>query len=381
MHPTPLMPRHRDAPFSLLLTGVERLVDAASGPPPRLRDPRRIIVLRSCCLGDTVLATPLLGVLRRQYPHARIVVGVGAWSRPVVAHSPAVDGLLDLEGVGVGLPSAAAYARVVRRLRAGRFDAALVLDRTPFMTLLPLLAGIPVRAGIDSAGRGFPLNVRAPWTQVEHEADLFLRVGAALGLDINGARLHVGVAPAERARADALWSALGLDDKDVLALAPGGGRNPGMTLQAKHWAPERYAALAARLYHERGLIPLLTGDVHDHDATDHVAHLLHRADIPVADATGFTTIGDLAALYGRCTVFVGADSGPTHLAAAMGIPVIAVFGPTDPAVYAPYSPLAVALRGPSGVSTDEVSVDRVAAAASSLLDGPSHREDAAAPDR
>jgi len=371
MHPTPLTPRRRDAPLSLLLTGVERLVDALSGPPPRLHDPRRIIVLRSCCLGDTVLATPLLGALRRRYPRARIVVGVGAWSRPVVAHSTAVDGLCDLEGVGTGRPQAAAYARVVRRLRAGRFDAALVLDRTPFMTLLPLLAGIPVRAGIDSAGRGFALNVRVPWTQVEHEADLFLRVGAALGVDTDGAHLYVGLAPAEQARAATLWTALGLDGARVLALAPGGGRNPGMTFRAKHWPPERYAALATRLYHERGLIPLLTGDVFDHDATDEVALLLHRAGAPVADAVGFTTIGDLAALYGRCALFVGADSGPTHLAAAMGVPVVAVFGPTDPAVYAPYSPRAIALRGQDGVSTLEVSVDGVVAAASSLLDAPS----------
>ena len=370
MHPKPLVAKRRDRGLSLALTALERLVDVGRPGPALPLDPppRRIVVLRGCCLGDTLLATPLVGALRRAYPAAHIIAAVGRWSRPAVAGNPDLDGLLDLEGVGTGRVHPDAYLRVVRRLRAGRFDLALVLERTPVLTVLPALAGIPLRAGIDSAGRGFALNVRVPWTAVEHEAQLFLRVGEALGIAVHDAVLRFIPTADAASQAQALWTAHGLDGLPVAALAPGGGRNPGMTLAAKHWPPERYAALAGLLSHRLGLRVILTGDMHDRETTAAVRRAMDPATAArTIDLAGTTSLDTLGALLGRCVLFVGNDSGPTHLAAATGIPVVAIFGPTDPAVYRPYSPLAVALRGPHGQNTCEVSVDEVAAAAESLL--------------
>jgi len=366
MHPKPLVPKRRDRATSVLLTAVERAVDLVGTVPSLPPRPRRIVVLRGCCLGDILLATPLLRALRRAYPAAHIVSAVGRWSRPALEHNPDLDGLLDLESVGAGRPRPEQYVRVLRRLRAGRFDVALVLDRTPLLTALPLLAGIPVRAGIDSAGRGFALNVRVPWTEVEHEARLFLRVGAALGIPTDGVGLRFVPSAADQDRAARLWRGAGLDGARVLALAPGGGRNPGMTFAAKQWPPERYAALADRLYDTHGLVALLTGDAHDRALTARIRGLTRS---PAADLAGETSVGALGALYARSALFVGNDSGPTHLAAAMDIPVVAVFGPTDPSVYAPFNPRAIALRGPHGLSTSEVDVEQVVAASEQWLVG------------
>ncbi len=369
-HPAPLAPKRRDRALSRALLAVERVADAVQASPQLPVAPRRLVVLKSCCLGDVLEATPLIGALRRAYPDAHLVAAVGRWSRPALYNNPDLDGLLDLEDVGVGRPHGAAYARVARRLRAGRFDAALVLDRTPLLTMLPLLAGIPVRAGIDSAGRGFPLNVRVPWTAVEQEAVLFLRVGQALGAPIEGAQLAFAPTPEEDASVARLWDAASLDGERVAALAPGGGRNPGMTLHAKRWPPARYAALADRLHEEHGLRVVLAGSTDDAAVADEVRRL---ARAPVVDLTGKTGgFGALGALFARCALFVGADSGPMHLAAAVGAPVVAIFGPTDPAVYTPFSPCVVALRGPRGESTVEVGVDEALAAAARLLTGVSH---------
>ncbi len=264
----------------------------------------------------------------------------------------------------MGRFDAAVYARVLRRVRAGRFDAALVLDRTPLLTALPLLAGIPVRAGIDSAGRGFPLNVRVPWDAVEHEATLFLRVGAALGVPTAGARLRFVPGAEDEARAAALWAQAGLDGLPAVALFPGGGHNPGMALDAKRWPAARYAALADALYQEHGLAVVLTGAGDDRAVTAAVRRSMR---VPAVDLAGRTTIGVLGALLRRCALYVGNDTGPTHLAAAVGVPVVAIFGPTDPAVYAPYSARAVVLRGPQGRSTADVGVPEALAAAMRLL--------------
>ena len=364
MHPQPLAPKRRDRVLSTALSSVERAVDLVRRPPAPPRAPRRVVVLKSCCLGDALLATPLLGALRRAYPHARLVAGVGRWTRPALLHNPDLDGLLDLESVGVGRFQPAAYVRVLRRLRAGAFDVAVVLDRTPLLTALPLLAGIPVRAGIDSAGRGLPLNVRVPWDAIEHESALFLRVVAALGVETAGASLCFVPSPGDHARAAELWRAAGLDGQRVAVLAPGGGRNPGMTLEAKRWPAARFAALADALHQAHGLAVALVGDEHDRPVTDEVRRLMHA---PAADLAGRTDFGTLGAVLARAALFAGNDSAPMHLAVAVGSPTLAIFGPTDPAVYAHVGPRAVALRGPLGVSTEEIDVAAALAAAERLL--------------
>lgn len=364
MNPSPLVPRARDRLLSNLLTALERAVDLVQRPPALPLEPRRIVVLKSCCLGDALLATPLLGVLRRAYPRARLVAAVGRWARPALAGHPDLDGLLDLESVGVGRLRPAAYLRVLRRLRAGRFDLALVLDRTPVLTVLPLLAGIPVRAGIDSAGRGFPLNVRVPWQAVEHEARLFLRIAAALGLKTGGASLRFVPSPADQRAAAALWREAGLEGRRAVVIAPGGGANPGMTMLGKRWPAERFAALADALQREHGLAVVLTGAPDDRPVVEEVAR---RMRSPAVDLAGRTDFGTLGAIIARCDLFAGNDSGPMHLAAAVGIPVLAIFGPTDPAVYAPFAREAIVLRGPLGRDTSEVSVDQAIEAAGRLL--------------
>jgi lipopolysaccharide heptosyltransferase II len=364
MHPTPLSPKRHDQALSALLTTLERIVDAVQGAPVLPVAPHRLVVLKSCCLGDVLLATPLLAALRRAYPWARLVAGVGRWARPALLNNPDLDGVLDLETVGLGGLRPAAYTRVVRRLRTGRFDVALVLDRTPVLTGLPLLADIPVRAGIDSGGRGFPLNVRVPWEAVEHEAKLFLRVGAALGVPTHDAPLRFVPTTDDHARAAELWQQAGLRGSRVAAVFPGGGRNPGMVLDAKRWPPARYAALADRLHADHGLAVVLAGSDDDRPVTATVQRLMHAPAVDLAGRTGFGTLG---AIFARCALFAGNDCGPMHLAAALGTPVLAIFGPTDPAVYGPLSPRSVALRGPHGLSTEEVSVEDAVAAAGRLL--------------
>ena len=364
MQPVPLLPRPRDRALSAVLIALERVVDYMQPPPTLSQTPRRIVVAKSCCLGDVLLSTPLLSVLRRAYPRARLVAAVGRWSRAALVNNPDVDSLIDLEDVGVGRFEPRAYTRAVRRIRAGNFDLALVLDRTPLMTTLPLLAGIPVRAGIDSAGRGFPLNVRVPWHTVEHEASLFLRIASALGVPTDGAELRFVPSQDDQERSAALWRDSGLDGQRVVAVFPGGGRNPGMTLLSKRWPPDRFAALADALNRDHGLAIMLCGAHEDRPIAHEVAQRLRG---PYVDMVGRTSIGVLGALFARCALFAGNDSGPMHLAAAVKTPVLAVFGPTDPAVYAPFSPRSVVLRGACGTNTDEVGVSDAIAAAERLL--------------
>jgi ADP-heptose:LPS heptosyltransferase len=135
-----------------------------------------------------------------------------------------------------------------------------------------------------------------------------------------------------------------------VALLPGGGSNPGMELSAKRWPLDRYRELARRLVQELDAEVLLVGGPDDAALN---TQLLEGLDVPegsVKSIAGKTSFGELAAQLERCALFIGNDSSPMHLAAAVGIPVIAIFGPTSPQEYGPYpldDPKHIALWHPS----------------------------------
>jgi lipopolysaccharide heptosyltransferase II len=299
-----------------------------------LRHPRRIVVIKPCCLGDLIMTTPLLTVLRQQYPQALIVYVAGAWSKVVPEHHSAIDAVIDCSTVGIpGCYKLRDYLALVAHLRRYHFDLAFVLDRSPVLTLLPWLAAIPRRVGPDSLGRGFSLTDRVPVsstpTHLQHEAEIYLDLARAIGLPVGHPRMRFE--PTEQER-----QAIHRGSQPMVAVFPGGGSNPGMELTAKRWPLERYRELVRRLVHELDMQVLLIGG--KDDAVLNQA-LLEGLDVPeqsVLNIAGTTTFGQLAAQLEVCALFIGNDSSPMHLAAAVNIPVIAIFGPTSPQEYGPY---------------------------------------------
>jgi lipopolysaccharide heptosyltransferase II len=296
--------------------------------------PRSIVVIKPCCLGDVLMTTPFLEVIRRAYPQATITYVVGTWSKVVAEHQPAINRVIDSGTVGIpGRYSVNDYKKLVRVLRKQRFDLAFVLDRSPMLTFLPWLAGVPRRVGPDSLGRGFSLTDRVAVSSspahLQHQAEIYLDLARKLGLTIDHPRMSFETTEEERRAA--------LPPSPMrVALFPGGGSNPGMELTAKRWPLERYRELARRLVHELSAEVILIGGPDDAALNE---QLLEGLDAPageIINLAGKTSIGQLAAQLERCALFIGNDSSPMHLAAAVGIPVIAIFGPTSPQEYGPY---------------------------------------------
>lgn len=301
----------------------------SSATPPVPRSPARLVVLKPCCLGDLVQATAVLAALHDRWHDAPITVGSGRWSLPAVAHHPAVAATFDLGNAGVrGRQRPADLLRLWRALRRGRFDLAVVPDRSPVLCLLTFLAAIPARAGLDSGGRGRLYTVRAAPLPRAHELDQAARLLAQLGIRaLPLPRVYPG--PEGEREAAALAATLPTG-RPLALLAPGGGENPGTTMPSKRWDPAGFAALAQALQAD-GLAPVLVGAASDRAA----AAAVLAAAPELLDWTGRTSVAGLAALAGRARLYVGNDSGTTHLAAAAGCPTVAVFGPTAPALYGP----------------------------------------------
>lgn len=297
-------------------------------------------------MGDVLMSTPAIAALRRSLPNSYIAMAVGGWSRQAVAHNPHINGLITAPTGGAGT-SWTDYMKLARMIRRGNFGTAVVLDRSPMLSIVALMGRARIRAGLDSDGRGISLThpVPCPSDKVRHEVEWYLDVVRAMGLPAPREEAYLEFFPTEDEQKEAARvlaeSGAGEVEGGYVAIHLGGGANPGMRLLSKRWQPERWARIADWLAETHDTTILLLGgpDKDDREAADKMQAALFDATKPyVVDLVGKLEWGAMGALLGRCDLFLGHDTGAMHLATAMRTPVVAVFGPSDPARYGPWDP-------------------------------------------
>ena len=306
-------------------------------------NPRRVVFVRPCCIGDVVMATAALSALRETFPEAHITWVVGPWSARAIRHHPAVNAILDI-GEDMPLRRPATLLRFTRQLRAGNFDLAVSLVRSPLMSLAIYLSGIPVRGGLDSDGRGFGYNLRVPIDPRarEHESEIYLKVLSAIaGREVH-AYANLPVTEAARTTVRARLAAENIVAPFIVA-HPGGGSNPGGRMAGKRFPPTQFAEVLNRVAEAEAATAILLGGAGDADLVEAVSQRLTAGTVNWAGALDFQQIGALAA---ESLLYIGNDTGLTHLAAASGARTVMLMGPTDPRRYAPYTPDHLALWKP-----------------------------------
>lgn len=289
-------------------------------------DPPAALLVRAVnWLGDAVLTTPALGAVRAAFPRSRIAVAAKPLVAELFRHHPHVDDILvyEKEGRHAG---AGGMLRMAGELRRRRFDAALLFQNAFDAALLAFLAGIPGREGYATDGRRLLLSRAVPVTEEIlrlHHAEYYLHLVAELGIPrpANPA-MRLGVTGEEREAVSDRLASMGI---------PKGGRilgiNPGATYgSAKRWFPDRFAAVADALSEEWGASVVLMGSGPEMPLSAEVEAAMRRRPVNLA---GRTTVRELMALLSLCGFLVTNDSGPMHIAAALGVPLAAVFGPTD----------------------------------------------------
>lgn len=311
------------------------LLGRAIGRPPGGSDRERVLVVRPDHLGDVLFLTPALRQLRRGLPRARIVALVGTWGEPVLRHNPHLDGLLtwdfpwfDRQPRGSALAPYRSLAALAARLRAERFDLALQFrDDFWWGALAVRLAGLPEQVGFDvPIVRPF-LSRSVPLAPGRHVADENRRlVAAVVGDDGRGDGLEFPVEPAARWRAAELLGAVAAD-RPLIALQVGAGA------PVKLWPRDRLAAVGRALTKRCRARLVVLGGAGERAAVEEVVAKVGGDAIGLA---GRTTVDELAAVLERCALALGPDSGPLHLAVAVGTPTLHLFGPADPRRFGPY---------------------------------------------
>jgi ADP-heptose:LPS heptosyltransferase len=301
---------------------------------PRGRDlspaPTSILVVRLDHLGDVLLSTPALAALRAAFPRARLEVLAAPWGAAALRGNPHVDAVLrgaadwyePRHGDLAGLPRVLAAGRSLRRTP---YDWAVDLRGDPRVILFYLLPAARRRIGFSGLGLEGLLTDRLPYPRRRGMLDAALDLLASVGVPPAGRRPVFAVTPEDRAEAEALLGEAGIAAGiHPAVVAPGSNR-----AQAR-WGAEGFAAVCAALA-ERGPV-VVVGAPSDADAA---AEVVARAGVGRSLA-GRTSLGGLAALLERACVLVANDSAPSHVAAAVGCPVVAVFGPSDPELTFPY---------------------------------------------
>jgi ADP-heptose:LPS heptosyltransferase len=299
----------------------------------------RIAILKPCCIGDVIFSTPLLAALRRAYPVASIDWFVGSSAIGAIRNHPDLNQVVDTGPRANPASRPADLLKLVRSLRSGHYDLLVVPDRSPLFSIAALLSGIPHRAGLDSARRGFGYNIKVPIDphEVRHEADIYLDVARALHIPIDGC--WVNVPPTEvldevKTTLEKLGVSNLLDQRFVI-VHPGGGVNAGMTMIQKRWPADHFAALADRIVNATGAKIVVIGAKSDQASIEAFKSALQHPMIDLSNQLSLAATGALASLS---MLYIGNDNGLAHLAAASGAKVLMIFGPSDPRRYGPFVP-------------------------------------------
>jgi heptosyltransferase-1 len=292
-------------------------------------DARRIVLIKPSALGDIIHSLPVLTALRQRFPAADIAWVVNRGYAPLLDGHPDLDEIIPFDRVRAGIgPMLLTSLRFLSRLRSRQFDLAIDLQGLLRTGLMTLASGAARRVGLDSAREG------ASWAYTDcltvpdpsmHAVDRYWLVAQALGVTSNAMRFRLPIAPA------ALQWALGrLRELPRPWLVLG----VGARWQTKRWPPQHFAVLAQRAWQRFGGSTIFVGGPDEARAARQTAAALSG---PVCDLTARTSLPQLAAVLSLADVMIANDTGPLHLAVALGRPVVAPFLCTQIRLTGPYN--------------------------------------------
>ena len=340
----------------------------------------RILVRATNWLGDAVMSLPALHALRDRFPGAHLAVQAMPWVADLYARETFLDQVLPYTARR-GASDWMGKWRAGRQLRAGRFDCAILLANSFDSALGAWLAGIPRRIGYQRDGRGWLLTDAIPPVRPgeipRHECfyylELLRRSGILSGLPEGGSIQLEGAAQA-RVAGERRFAEMGIAGP-VIGVSPGAAYG-----SAKRWPPDQFAEAAARVAAATGATVAVFGSRDERPVAELVIDDLRTRHVAARNFAGETTLGEFIDLAAACRLFLTNDSGAMHVASALGVPTVAVFGATDHEATGPLGPRARVVREPVECSPclsrecpidhrcmTRVSAERVAAEALELL--------------
>jgi heptosyltransferase II len=345
-----------------------------------LRDVKKILVRATNWIGDAVMSLPALAAIRASFPTAEIAVLARPWVADIYAGQTAIDRVIPYRAAR-GPRDLGAKWDLAKQLRAEAFDCAILLQNAFEAALLVKLAGIPKRIGYDRDGRGWLLTdaiaVPKPGEIPRHQSFYYLELLVRAGI--------LAVLPeTQTIRLDGIDQAMArgaLRFAELGAALPVIGVSPGAAYGgAKRWMADGFAEAASSIALRESASVALFGSETERLLCDAIAESIRARGAAVINLAGRTTLREFIDLAAACRLFLTNDSGAMHIASALGVRTVAVFGATDDIATGPTGPLARVVRQDVDCSPcllrecpidhrcmTRVTPDRVAAVAMDLL--------------
>ena len=288
----------------------------------------KILIRGPNWVGDAVLAIPAMKAVRKHFSGAQITLLVRPWVAGLFSSASFVDDVW-AEAKPSGI---ADWTRLTRDIRARRFDLALLLPNSFESALMIFLGGVPRRVGYGTDGRRWMLTDSiTPAERPRHQVNYYLDLAKALSASTDHPSLEIQATIEERAHARRLLANQGIaGGVPFLVLNPGAAYG-----SAKRWREDRFADVADILADELKLQVALIGSEAERTIAEEIRS---RMKSTAAVLNGKTSLETLIGVLAESSLMVTNDSGPMHIAAALGVPTVAVFGSTDDLVTGPYGP-------------------------------------------
>lgn len=296
----------------------------------------KILIINPFGIGDVLFTTPVVSNLRRAYPQSFIGYIANRRAAPIVQSNPKINQIYIYERDEFKDHLLRSWGYLFKQIQRQRFEAVFDFSLNTAFGFLTMACGIKRRIGYDYRGRGRFLTEKIPLPGyegkhvVEYYLDLLQKAGVA-GQD-GGLEIFPQTA-------DDQWAKDWLKAQEIplnrllIALVPGGGASWGKDAKQKRWPAQQYALLTDKIIAKLNAAVILMGDQKDQDLSFEIAR---QCSHPVYDTVGATTVLQMAALLKKCRLAIVNDGGPLHVAVAVGVPTLSIFGPVDPVVYGPY---------------------------------------------
>jgi len=289
-----------------------------------------ILIRGTNWIGDVVMCLPAIAAVRKTFPHSKISVLVKPWVAELLYVCPDIDEVILFQSPGIH-DGIAGKLRLARELKGKSFDMAILLQNAIEAAILARLAGIPIRAGYNSDGRGFLLThsvQRTKEIRLVHQIDYYLEMLTTLGFESAGRGVNLTLTNEYSTVSKEILNRHGIGEGEtIVGIGPGATYGP-----AKRWFPERFAVVADRLMEDFSVKVILFGSSDDRHSADQVQQSSKNSLINLA---GETNLKEAISLIAGCNLFISNDSGLMHIAGALGIPTIAIFGSTNPQTTSP----------------------------------------------
>ena len=308
----------------------------------------KILVMRYRFIGDTLLTVPFLRNLRYAYPDAQIDMLVAPVSGEIIEKCPYVDNFIYFDTTkkhryeNKAGQKKKTFWTYVKLLREQKYDKAYVLKRSFSSAFLAFAAGIKERIGFDTEGRGFLLTKKVKYEENRHEIDCFLDVLKSDGIDVKDNYLENWIDEKESAQVcEFLKNSIAPENlqlKKVIIHATSGNRK-------KEWDKQKWAKVIEWLANEKNVQVLFNGTKNDSQTYEEImSYIKEELKIQPVNLCGNFNLRQTLAFTKQCDLIAGCDSGNLHIAASVGVPVVAIFGPMNPVKWKPAAEKSVVIK-------------------------------------